>query len=173
MHIIRRRQYCLHTGRQQGKQSFEASNYANLQNSFLKVGLRPVHGKFEIRDVGNLGAVVHEASRSACFLCHSFSVASHLCPRILHILFHLVQILGKTVRPDKGPDCKRTSVDRHNSHAGCPVLPLLPYDSPVRHSEVKPTNVLSLRSKSKVSENRRNLQQPREPKLGDGDEWPS
>ena len=90
---------------------------------------------------------MRRAGPLASFVTPSISVAPHLCPRILHILFHLVQILGKTVRPDKGPDCKRTSVDRHNSHAGCPVLPLLPYDSPVRHSEVKPTNVLSLRSK--------------------------
>jgi len=42
--------------------SYDAVNAAFTQ-ARKRVGLRPVHGKFEIRDVGNLGTVVHEASR--------------------------------------------------------------------------------------------------------------
>ena len=48
----------------------------------------------------------------------------------------VLQIPGKTVRLDKGHNRQRASSDRHNSHPRCPVLPALPYGSPVRNTEV-------------------------------------
>ena len=106
-----------------------------------QVGLRPVHGKFEIRDVGNLGTVVHEASRS--FVNPSL-FSPHLCHAAVFMFPPVLQISGKTVRLDKGHNCKRASSHRHNSHPGRPVLPTLPYDSPVRDTEVPQQPVLSV-----------------------------
>ena len=154
MHFIRSRQCSLHSGSQAGKQSLTtnlchppfdvltsmfpiqtANNPIYFGSSMLlsQVGLRPVHGKFEIRDVGNLGTVVHEASRSLSFLlCFLPTFVSQFC-----ILPSLLQILGQAVRFDKGHNCQRTSSDRHNSHPGCSVLPIIPYDSPVPNTEVR------------------------------------
>ena len=52
------------------------------------------------------------------------------------IFSFVLQIPGKTVRLDKGHNRQRASSDRHNSHPRCPVLPPLPYGSPVRNTEV-------------------------------------
>ena len=97
----------------------------------------------------------------------------HLCLLVLHILFCVLQIPGKTVWFDKGHNSKRASSDRHNSHSRCSVLPTLPYDSPMRDSEVTSHSPRSPLISIQVPYYRGYMQQPGEPKLGNGNEWSS
>ena len=84
-----------------------------------------------------------------CVLCRYFSVFSPPLFRNFAYFFLWslgLQILGKTVRLDKGHNCKWASSDRHNGHPGCSVLPILPYDSPVQNWEVRRQLKISLRN---------------------------
>ena len=149
MHIIRRRQCRLHTSSKEGKQSSSIKLcHANINVSHPNSP--SISNLFSIRCwslrwvciqfMGNLRSATLEISAllstRRAGIIHPLSFLLPTFVSLFCIFSFVLQIPGKTVRLDKGHNRQRASSDRHNSHPRCPVLPALPYGSPVRDTEV-------------------------------------